>query len=96
MFVLESGGVIIDTPGMRELQLSKGDLESTFKDIEELAKECYFRDCKHKREPNCAVKEAIKNGKLSKDRFKSYEKLQRELVYAENRKQSKERKRNKV
>lgn len=96
MFVLESGGVIIDTPGMRELQLSKGDLESTFKDIEELAKECYFRDCKHKREPDCAVKEAIKNGELSKDRFKSYEKLQRELVYAENRKQSKERKSNKV
>lgn len=92
LFVLESGGVIIDTPGMRELQLSQGDLESTFKDIEEIARECRFSDCKHKSEPGCAVKKSIEYGMISKERFKSYEKLQRELIYAEKRRKSKERK----
>lgn len=92
LFVLESGGVIIDTPGMRELQLSQGDLESTFKDIEEIARECRFSDCKHKSEPGCAVKKSIEDGMISKERFKSYEKLQRELIYSEKRRKSKERK----
>lgn len=95
LFVLDSGGVIIDTPGMRELQLSKGDLESTFKDIEEIAMECRFTDCKHKSEPGCAVKKAIEEGLITKERFKSYEKIQRELMYAEKRRQSKERRNNK-
>lgn len=95
LFILDSGGVIIDTPGMRELQLSKGDLESTFKDIEEIAMECRFTDCKHKSEPGCAVKKAIEEGIITKERFKSYEKIQRELMYAEKRRQSKERRNSK-
>lgn len=95
LFVLESGGIIIDTPGMRELQLSQGDLETTFKDIEDIAKDCKFIDCNHKSEPHCAVKKAIEEGILSKERFKSYEKLQKELLYAEKRRKSKERRNNK-
>lgn len=95
LFLLESGGVVIDTPGMRELQLSKGDLESTFKDIEEISTECRFKDCKHKSEPGCAVKKAIEEGIITKERFKSYEKIQRELIYAQKRRKSKERRNSK-
>ncbi|MGL5755546.1 MAG: ribosome small subunit-dependent GTPase A [Paraclostridium sp.] len=91
LFIAPSGGVIIDTPGMREIQLSQGDLESTFKDIEEISKNCYFKDCQHKSEPMCAVKEAIEKRELSKERLKSYEKIKKELIYAEKRKRSKER-----
>ncbi|MGL4913770.1 MAG: ribosome small subunit-dependent GTPase A, partial [Romboutsia sp.] len=91
LLVLPDGGVIIDTPGMREIQLSTGDIENTFRDIEELAKECYFSDCNHKTEPRCAIKDAIERGILSIERLKSYEKLKRELFYAEKRRISKEK-----
>jgi ribosome biogenesis GTPase / thiamine phosphate phosphatase len=91
LFTLPLGGVIIDTPGMRELQLSQGDLDLTFQDIEDLAKACYFKDCQHQSEPRCAVKDAIKNGDLSKKRFNNYKKLKRELLYEEKRKLSKEK-----
>lgn len=83
---LPIGGIIIDTPGMREIQLNQGDLGNTFRDIDELSQMCYFSDCKHDTEPKCAIKEAIKNGVLSKSRLKSYEKLKRELYCAEIRK----------
>lgn len=89
LFLLPNGGVIIDTPGMRELQLSQGDLEATFSDIETLADKCYFHDCNHKTEPRCAIKEAIRNGELSLDRFKSYEKLKKELHNEEKRRRAK-------
>lgn len=89
LFILPQGGIIIDTPGMRELQLSKGDIESTFKDIEELAARCHFSDCKHSTEPRCAVKEAIENGELSESRFNSYEKLKKELQNEERRRRAK-------
>ncbi|MEG1255746.1 ribosome small subunit-dependent GTPase A [Clostridium sp.] len=91
LFIMPRGGIIIDTPGMRELQLSQGDIETTFKDIEELAEKCCFSDCKHKSEPKCAIKEAIKNGDLSEARFKSYEKLKKELHNHEQRMKYKER-----
>lgn len=91
LLVLSNGGVIIDTPGMREIQLSTGDIENTFRDIEELAKECYFSDCNHKTEPRCAIKDAIESGTLSVERLRSYEKLKRELFYAEKRRISKEK-----
>ncbi|MFQ4134909.1 ribosome small subunit-dependent GTPase A [Nodosilinea sp. PGN35] len=77
---LPSGALLIDTPGMRELQLwttSEG-LEATFADIEELAEDCRFRDCRHQGEPGCAVEEAIAAGDLSQHRLHSYHKLQRE------------------
>lgn len=91
LFLLPEGGVVIDTPGMRELQLSTGDLESTFADIEDLATHCYFSDCSHKSEPHCAIKKAIAEGKLEEERFKSYERLKREIKNEELRRRAKER-----
>ena len=71
---LPSGALVIDTPGMRELQLWEGSeaIQTTFSDIEELATTCRFRDCKHENEPGCAVYSAIENGLITIDRLKSY------------------------
>ncbi len=79
---LPSGALVIDTPGMRELQLWEGSeaIQTTFSDIEELATTCRFRDCKHENEPGCAVYSAIENGLITIDRLKAI-KLQRELAY---------------
>jgi len=78
---LPHGGVVIDTPGLREAQLWAGEdaLGSTFDDVEELARQCRFPDCGHNTEPGCAVKEAIVEGTLDAARLTSYRKLQREL-----------------
>ena len=81
LLLLPSGGIVIDTPGMRELQIYIGDLSRTFEDIEELALKCKFSDCNHDTEPKCAVREAIESGELSEERFGSYKKLQREMSY---------------
>ncbi|WBW99190.1 ribosome small subunit-dependent GTPase A [Oceanirhabdus sp. W0125-5] len=88
---LSDGGVVIDTPGMRELQIYSVDFDASFKDVEELAEQCRFVDCKHKTEPGCAVKNAVNDGTLSSERFKSYEKLKRELWIMEKRKKFNER-----
>ncbi|WP_418791922.1 ribosome small subunit-dependent GTPase A [Phosphitispora sp. TUW77] len=77
----DGGGVVIDTPGMREIQIAGADLSRSFADIEELAEKCRFRDCKHESEPQCAVKKAIEDGTLSVKRFENYKKLQREMVF---------------
>ncbi|MDG5472915.1 ribosome small subunit-dependent GTPase A [Jeotgalibacillus sp. ET6] len=89
---LPTGGVMIDTPGMRELQLweSEGGLEHGFQDIERLARECQFRDCKHENEPGCAVAAAIEEGSLDADRLASYRKLQKELAYMERKSNKRE------
>ncbi len=89
MFILPEGGLIIDTPGMREIQLwdSEGGLQETFEDIETLAANCFFKDCKHKDEPKCAIRDAVENNILSEERLESYKKLQKELLFLE-RKQS--------
>lgn len=79
---LDSGALLIDTPGMRELQLDHGDVAQSFSDIEELAQHCRFADCRHDREPGCAVQNAIEEGILSAERFQSYQKLSAELAYA--------------
>lgn len=81
LFLLPMGGMVIDTPGMRELQLESGDLSQAFEDIDDLARECRFRDCTHTNEPGCAVRAAIENGLLSQSRLDNYRKLQRELGY---------------
>lgn len=77
---LEAGGLVIDTPGMRELQLADCEtgLDTTFADIVSLSKECKFADCQHQSEPGCAVKIAIENGQLEQRRLDSFHKLQRE------------------
>lgn len=87
MFVLDSGTIMIDTPGMREIQMWSGEdgLTEAFEDIEKLAAQCKFTDCKHKKEPGCAVREAIENGTLSSERFESYIKLQKEIRIAERK-----------
>ncbi len=72
---------MIDTPGMRELQLYSGNLLKAFEDIEELAINCKYKDCSHKAEPGCAVRKAIETGELSDKRFENYLKLQKEVVY---------------
>ena len=80
MLLRPAGGVIIDTPGMRELKLWDADegLDETFDDILELAPECRFRDCRHDAEPGCAVKAAVAAGRISEARYAGYLKLMRE------------------
>jgi ribosome biogenesis GTPase len=77
---LPGGGLVIDSPGIRELQLwDTGGLDRTFADIEELVAACRFNDCSHSSEPGCAVKAALASGELSRERHASWLKLQREL-----------------
>lgn len=84
---LPGGGLVIDTPGMRELQLWVADhgLEEAFDDITSLVDHCRFRDCAHETEPGCAVREALADGRLSPGRWQSYRKLERELEMLERR-----------
>jgi ribosome biogenesis GTPase len=79
LVVLPGGGMIIDTPGLRELQFWEGDISAAFEDLEALALECKFRNCAHVQEPGCAVLAAIDDGTLELDRLRSWRKLQREL-----------------
>lgn len=84
---LAGGGLVLDTPGLRELQLwdvSQG-LEQTFEDVAALAAACRFADCAHEREPGCAVREALRDGSLPRERYESWRKLQRELARLERR-----------
>lgn len=84
---LETGALLIDNPGIREIQLWSAEegLSETFEDVEELAAQCRFRDCRHEQEPGCAVLEAVEQGELSESRLANYRKLQRELAYQERR-----------
>src|SRR6185437_9938202 len=87
LVLLPDGGLVLDTPGMRELQLweSPEGLAEAFSDVEELAGRCRFADCAHRTEPGCALREAIRTGALDPERLASYEKLKRELHYLEIR-----------
>jgi ribosome biogenesis GTPase len=85
LILLPGGGVVLDTPGIRELQLWDADLEHAFGDVEEVAARCRFADCAHEREPGCAVHAALADGTLSRERWHSYRKLQRELEALEAR-----------
>ena len=81
LFVLPEGGAIIDTPGLRELQLQGGPdgLDRTFPEIAELAMHCRFRDCRHQDEPGCAVREGVDRGGLAPERHRSFLKMTKEL-----------------
>ena len=82
LLVLPGGGLVIDTPGLRELQLwdvGTAALDATFADVEELAADCRFGDCTHVHEPGCAVLVAVESGELPRERLDSWRKLQREL-----------------
>jgi ribosome biogenesis GTPase len=99
LVAVPNGGVIIDTPGMRELQLWDADegVTTAFDDVESLAADCKFSDCKHEAEPGCAVKAAVDAGELDADRLRSYKKLLRELrsleIRRDARAQAEERRR---
>jgi len=82
LVALPDGGFVIDTPGMRELQLwdASDSVGQTFEEIEELAPHCHFADCRHRDEPRCAVKEAVAEGKISAERLDSYLNVQTELA----------------
>jgi ribosome biogenesis GTPase len=81
LVLLPGGALLLDTPGMRELQLwaDESALEETFSDVAELARECRFSDCAHRSEPGCAVRAALADGTLPAVRWESYRKLQQEL-----------------
>lgn len=83
LLILPEGGIVIDTPGMREFHIldSEEGFDSTFKDIEIYAKKCKFSNCSHTCEPGCAVKSAIDTGDLSIDRFNNYIKLKKESEF---------------
>ncbi len=83
LIVLPTGGMLIDTPGMRELQLwgETSTADDSFDEIEELVLSCKFTNCRHETEPGCAVRQALEEGSLDPNRFVSYQKLQKELNY---------------
>lgn len=87
MFLLPEGGLLIDTPGMRALELweSEEGFRQSFSDIDQLAKNCRFSDCMHQTEPGCSVQEALADGRLDAGRFQSYLKLKKELEYLERK-----------
>jgi ribosome biogenesis GTPase len=84
---LPQGGILIDTPGMREIGLVEDDggLDTLFADVAALAEKCRFRDCQHQAEPGCAVAAAVDAGEFDAARLASYHKLQREVASAERR-----------
>lgn len=83
LYRLDNGVLVLDTPGIRELQLweSETGIEETFSDIHALAGECRFRDCSHNREPGCAVRAAMEAGTLDGKRYESWRKLDREMAH---------------
>jgi ribosome biogenesis GTPase len=87
LLVLPGGALLIDNPGMREVGLwgTEEDLDGAFADIESLARECRFSDCRHDNEPGCAVRIALRNGALDERRYRSWQKLQRELAFLSSR-----------
>jgi ribosome biogenesis GTPase len=87
MILLPQGGIVIDTPGMRELGLYQGErgMAQAFADVHDLAAGCRFTDCRHQTEPGCAVQQAIDDGLISRERLKSFQKLQAELRFLESK-----------
>ena len=84
LIMLPNGGMLIDNPGLREIQLwttGKG-ISKTFEDIEEISRYCKYRNCLHDQEPGCAVKRAVEEGKISIDRLNSFKKLLKEQEYS--------------
>jgi ribosome biogenesis GTPase len=83
LFILPNGGIIIDNPGIREIQLGDSSigLEKAFSDIVSVAQECRFKDCTHRDEPGCAVQQAVQNGIIAKERLDSYQRLTDELRF---------------
>lgn len=87
MFFLTGGTLVIDTPGMREMQLygNMDSLNDTFHEIYEAAKDCKFTDCTHQDEPGCAVKQLVTDGSLDEKRYENYLRMRGELIYLESK-----------
>jgi ribosome biogenesis GTPase len=86
LVLLPGGGLLLDTPGIRELQLiDEEGLDAVFEDIAAFSARCRFRDCRHDTEPGCAVREAVASGDLAPDRLEHYRKLEREAQAFERR-----------
>lgn len=94
LVALKNGGFIIDNPGMREVGMASGSLntDDLFEQIRELESECRFKDCTHTQEKGCAVLEALKSGELSEETFHNYKKLMREQAHFESDAQERKRK----
>lgn len=82
LLLLPCGGIVIDTPGMRELGIDSADISKAFSDIDHIISKCKFSNCSHKNEPGCAVLDAIQNGQLSVKRYENYQKLKQEMLYS--------------
>jgi len=91
LILLPSGGIVIDTPGLREISIwgDKDAYKSLFSDIEELAKRCKFRNCRHRNEPGCAVIEALKSDELDERRLRNFIRLQGEMINLQKRREEK-------
>ena len=87
LIVLEQGGILIDNPGIREVQMwtDETTLRERFADIEELAAQCQFHDCKHGSDEGCAIRAAVENGELSRERYEGYLKLDEEIAHLKKR-----------
>jgi len=87
LVLLPSGGLLLDTPGMREIQLWSAEegLGKSFTDIDAFAADCRFADCSHESEPGCAVIVAVERGELAAERLESFMKLKKELAYFERK-----------
>ena len=87
LFLLPAGGVLLDAPGLREIQFvdAEAGFDSTFGDIEDLAGQCRYRDCRHQAEPDCAVQDAVARGRLDPERFQNYLKIREELDFQARR-----------
>mgnify|MGYP001193215453 CR=1 FL=1 len=106
MFILKSGGILIDTPGIRELEtLSTGETVKTlFTDIENLTNQCRFRDCDHINSQGCAILDHLKKGKITQKRYKNFIKLSKEAshhearddIYKQQKKKSQDKKQHKA
>lgn len=92
LFLLKNGGMIIDTPGLRELTPYSGkSLDETFPEIADAALECRFRDCSHSDEPGCAVLKLVSDGAIEYSRYQNYITIKREMMFLEDRKDEKAR-----
>ncbi|MGL1893302.1 MAG: ribosome small subunit-dependent GTPase A [Spirochaetaceae bacterium] len=87
LILLDDGSILIDSPGLKELQLwgDEDTLDSTFEDISEFADLCKFSDCSHNGEPGCQVQRALDSGELDKDRYNRYLKMKKELQFLERK-----------
>ena len=90
LFMIAGGGMVIDNPGIREIQLftEESSVDEAFPDIERLAAGCRFKDCGHDSEPGCMVKASLEKGELSSSRYENYMKMKKEIRYLMSRAES--------